>query len=315
MKFWKLLILCLLIIFSPVFLLHAESRSTLIIFHAGSLAKPFSELEELFESQNLDVDVLRESSGSKLAARKVAELKKEADIVAVSDYSVIPEILYPDYADWTIYFAKNSMVIVYTEHSKFSQEINSKKWTEILLRNHVEVGHSDPLLDPCGYRALLVMKLAEEYYDSPMLYNKLTGNIPLKNIKPEATDLIALAEAVELDYHFNYKSVAEQHHLKYIDLPDEINLGNLKLKEYYKNAKVEFRDKEGKIIKVNGEPIMYGITILKNAPNRNMAEKFLKLLLSEEGRNILSKNFQEPLNPPECDKKGSLPETLKKLLK
>ncbi len=296
-------------------LLQAEPKSTLIIFHAGSLAKPFSEMEKIFESRNPDVDILRESSGSKLAVRKVAELKKEADIVAVSDYSLIPEFLYPDYAHWTIYFARNSMVIVYTERSKFSQEINSKNWTEVLLRNGVEVGHSDPLLDPCGYRALLVMKLAEEYYRSPMLYNKLTGNIPLKNIKPKEIDLLALTEAGEIDYHFNYKSIAEQHHLKYIELPEEINLGNLRLKEYYKNAIIQLRDKEGKSIKVKGEPIVYGITILKNAPNRNTAEKFINLLLSEEGEKILSNNFQEPLNPPECDKRDSLPETLRELLK
>lgn len=303
-------------IFCTILPIQSLSGDTkLIIFHAGSLAKPFSELEELFESKNPDVDVQRESSGSKLAARKVKELKKEADIVAVSDYSVISEILYPQYADWTIYFARNSMVVAYTEHSKFSQEINSKNWTEILLRKDVEVGHSDPLLDPCGYRALLVMKLAEEYYKTPGLYNKLREKIPLKNIRPKETDLVALAEAGEIDYHFNYKSIAEQHHLKYIEIPEAINLSNLKLKEHYKNAKIELRDKDGKIIKIQGEPIVYGITILKNAPQRALAEKFLKLLLSEEGRKILSKNFQEPLTPAECDKKGSLPETLKDILK
>jgi len=315
MNFLKFLILYFATFFIPITFLPAEPRTILIIFHAGSLTKPFSELEELFESQNPEVDILRESSGSKLAARKVAELKKEADIVAVSDYSVIPEILYPDYADWTIYFAKNSMVIVYTEHSKLSKKINSKNWAEILLRDDVEVGPSDPLLDPCGYRALLVMKLAGEYYGNPLLYNKLRNNISIKNIMPKETDLVALTEAGEIDYHFNYKSVAKQHHLKYIDLPDEINLSKIELRDYYKNTVIELRDKEDKIIRLNGEPIIYGITILKNAPNRTAAEKFLRLLLSDDGKKILSKNFQEPLNPPECDKKDLLPETLQKLLR
>jgi molybdate/tungstate transport system substrate-binding protein len=303
------------VIFIVLFVLLAfctkKQKSELIIFHAGSLSKPFSEMEALFESQNPNVNVIRESSGSKLAARKVAELKKPADIVAVSDYSVIPEVLYPEYADWTIYFAKNSMVIVYTGRSKFSSEINSQNWTETLLRNNVEVGHSDPILDPCGYRALLVMKLAEEYYKLSGFYNKLRNKIPQKNIRPKETDLVALAEAGEIDYHFNYKSVAEQHNLKYIDLPNEINLSNLKLKEYYKNAKIELKDKEGKIIKVNGEPILYGITILKDAPHKNIAEEFVQLLLSDAGRKILIKNFQEPLNPPLTDNRELLPEKLK----
>lgn len=304
----------LLFLFS-LLLARAEEEEKLIIFHAGSLSKPFSELENLFELKNPQVNVLREASGSKLAARKLSELKKPADIIAVSDYSIIPAMLYPHYAGWTIYFAKNSMVIVFTDSSKFSNDINSKNWPEILLRKDVEVGYSDPLLDPCGYRALLVIKLAEDYYKIPGLYDKMVNKIPKKNIRPRETDLIALAEAGELDYHFNYKSVAKQNHLKYIELPEEVNLSNAGLKEHYKKAFIELKDKDGRMIRVNGEPIIYGITVLKNASNRKIAEKFIELVLSESGRKILSENFLEPLDPPECDMCDLLPESLKSKLK
>lgn len=299
----------------PVAVLAGEEKSRLIIFHAGSLSVPFGELEKVFEAKNPGIDVLRESSGSKLAARKVSELKKKADIVAVSDYSVIPKILYPAHASWTIYFARNRMVIVYTLQSKFSDEINKENWYKILLRKGVEYGHSDPLLDPCGYRTLLLWKLAEQYYKEPQLYKKLADNMPAKNIRPKETDLIALAEAGVLDYHFNYKSVAAQHHLKYLELPDEIDLSSYEKRDFYKTVSVELTDKDGKKTTETGEPVLYGITIIKNAPNPKAAEGFVRLLLSEDGQKILRKNFLEPIVPAQADNKEALPETLGKLIK
>lgn len=296
----------LIVLFFPIPLISAQEEH-LIILHAGSLAKPFRELEAIFESENPSLDVIREVSGSKLAIRKVLELKKEADIIAVSDSYLIQEFLYPNHASWTINFAKNSMVIAFTDRSKYSKEINQKNWYRILLRNNLEVGHSDPLLDPCGYRALLVIKLAEEYYRTPGLYNKFISKIPKKNIRPKETELVALAEAGELDYHFNYKSVAEQHHLRYIELPDEINLSSVKFRENYRRANIEIKDRDKRII-LRGEPILNGITILKGSKNPDYAEKFLLLLLSQKGREILRKNHLEPLEPPEVDGEKEVPD-------
>jgi molybdate/tungstate transport system substrate-binding protein len=42
---------------------------------------------------------------------------------------------------------------------------------------------------------------------------------------------------------------------------------------------------------------MYGITLLKNAPNRQEAEKFLAFLLSPEGRRIFSETGQNTIFP------------------
>jgi molybdate/tungstate transport system substrate-binding protein len=271
-------------------------------------------MEKIFESIHPDVDIQREPSGSKLAARKVSELNRTADIVAVSDYSIIPELLYPDYASWTIYFARNKMVIAFTESSKYSREINSSNWYDILLREGVDYGYSDPLLDPCGYRALMVIKLAENYYNFPGLFNRFMQKVNKRNIRPKETDLIALTETGELDYHFNYKSVAERHKLKFIELPVEIDLSSFEKKDIYKSAKIEITDKSRTITKT-GEPILYGITIVKNAQNKKTAEEFLKFLLSDEGRKILKENYLYPLNPPETDNKSALPDSLKSLVK
>ncbi len=71
------------------FSVRAEPRGDLIIFHAGSLAVPFEEMEKQFEAKYPGVDVLREGGGSTNLARMISEVGKPADIMASADYIVI----------------------------------------------------------------------------------------------------------------------------------------------------------------------------------------------------------------------------------
>jgi molybdate/tungstate transport system substrate-binding protein len=48
--------------------------------------------------------------------------------------------------------------------------------------------------------------------------------------------------------------------------------------------------KPGETITFVGEPIIYGITLLKQAEKNVTAKEFLKFVLSEEGKNIISKS-------------------------
>ncbi len=93
-----------------------------------------------------------------------------------------------------------------------------------------------------------------------------------------------------LDYFFIYKSVAKQHKLKYVELPKEINLGDFKMKDYYKKVSITLGS-TGKTI--YAKPIVYGVTIVKDSKNKDLAIKFLKFLLSERGREIFESNYQE----------------------
>ncbi|MCK7537787.1 MAG: hypothetical protein MZV63_45960 [Marinilabiliales bacterium] len=44
--------------------------------------------------------------------------------MASADYFVINQLLIPEYADWSIRFATNEIVIAYTEKSAYSGEID-----------------------------------------------------------------------------------------------------------------------------------------------------------------------------------------------
>jgi len=121
----------------------------IVIFNAGSLTIPVAKMEKVLEARYPKVDVLREAAGSRKCARKITDLKKPCDIMASADYTVIDQLLIPQYADWNIRFATNRLVLCYTDTSRYAKEVNAKNWYEILLRKDVIWGQADPNLDPC----------------------------------------------------------------------------------------------------------------------------------------------------------------------
>jgi len=284
----------------------------LIIFNAGSLAVPFKEISEEFKALHPDAKIILEATGSRICARKIADLKKPCDVMASSDYTVIDNLLIPKYADWNIKFASNEMAIVFSENSKQANNINEENWFDILLQKDVAFGRSDPNSDPCGYRALLVMILAEKFYNRPGLVDAIKSK-DQQYIRPKEVDLLALLETGVIDYIFIYRSVAVQHNLKYLVLPDEINLKKADLSDFYKTASVSLTGKQpGTFITKAGEPIIYGVTIPKNAPNRKLAMAFLTFLLdAHSGGAILEKNGQSFVVPSTTETFNKLPESLR----
>jgi molybdate/tungstate transport system substrate-binding protein len=292
-----------------------QVQKEIIIFHAGSLSVPLKTIAQEYEKKNPGVKILMESAGSLVCARKVTELKKPCDIVASSDYFVINEMLMPDYTDWGIRFASNEIVIAFMEHSKYSSEINSENWMDILLKDDVIFSRSDPDSDPCGYRTVFSFMLAEKYYGKPGLAEKMS----VKNkeyIRPKEVDLVAMLESKAIDYMFQYKSVAIQHNLKYIELPAEINLSDPSKNELYRTVSIDVAaSTPGSKMKVTGEYINYSLTIIRNAPQKELAIDFLDFMLSPEGMEIFRKNGQKPIIPFLTEQPGKIPQKLLRKLK
>lgn len=289
------------------------------IFHAGSLTVPFAAIEKAFEAKYPGVDVLREAGGSTKMARMISEVGKEADIMASADYKVIDNNLIPKFADWNVRFASNQLVLCYTETSRFADRIDRDNWYKLLQEKGVEWGHSDPNLDPCGYRSLMVLQLAEKFYGDAGLYQRLLDNRPDKNVRPKSVELVNLLKTGHMDYAWEYLSVAIQHGLKYVVLDDHINLGNYKYDAFYKQAKVEVSGKKpGTKITKTGKSCTYGVTLVKNAPNPEAAEAFLAFLLSaDHGLLTLKQMGQPPFVParvPDQAMADKLPQSLGKLV-
>jgi molybdate/tungstate transport system substrate-binding protein len=293
---------------------HSGKPKEIIIFHAGSLSVPFKQLKDVYEKKNPGVRILLEPAGSLVCARKITELKKPCDIIASSDYFVINELLIPDYTKWSIRFATNEIVIAGQEKSKYSGELNSDNWMDILQRKDVIYSRSDPDSDPCGYRTVFTFMLAEKYYNKPGLTEKMQSKNK-EYIRPKEVDLVALLESNAIDYMFQYKSVAIQHGLKYIELPKKINLADPSKKEIYTSVSMDVAgSKPGTKMKVTGDYINYSITVLDNAPQKEEAVKFLEFMLSQDGSDIFRNNGQEPIIPFSTEQADKLPASLLKLL-
>ncbi|WP_432736809.1 tungstate ABC transporter substrate-binding protein WtpA [Maridesulfovibrio sp. FT414] len=292
----------------------------LVIFHAGSLSVPLDKMAKEFEAMHPGVHIKREAGGSTKMARMISEEGKKADIMASADYVVIDKNLVPKFADFNIRFASNQLVLCYTDKSRFASEINADNWYDVIQRPGVVWGHSDPNLDPCGYRSVMVLQLAEKFYGKPGLFDKLIAQRKDEWVRPKAVELIAMLKDGKMDYAWEYLSVAVQKGLKYVVMDKHINLSDYKYDNFYNTAKVAVTGKKpGTTIERVGSSITYGITELKDAPNKAAATAFMAYMLSPEGGlKILEEMGQPPFIPaivPDEAMYKSLPAELQELVK
>jgi molybdate/tungstate transport system substrate-binding protein len=125
--------------------------------------------------------------------------------------------------------------------------------------------------------------------------------------------LIPLLEAGSIDYCFLYLSNAKQYGLSYVQLPDEINLGNPQYESYYQQVQVTFAYQRFASIGLNrnGDTIYFGLTIPNNAPHPDLAVKFVNYILNGEGKNIFADCWQPVFSPSFTDNINALPAGLR----
>lgn len=267
-------------------------RGELTVFNAGSLAYPFRELLAAFAAAHPGIEPRQESSGSLEAARKLTELGKIPDVLAVADYGVIAKLLMPAFTTWYVTFASNAMVLVYSDRSAGAKEIDGENWWRILLRPGIRWGASNPALDPNGYRTLMVFQLAERHYGEPGLARRLADVQDPRFVRPNEAQLLGLVQAGELDYAWSYRSLAGTAGLRWVELPPAIDLSDAARAGEYAMASIRLpgrRREAGDSVEFRGEPIVYALTIPLRAPHPESARAFARFVLSPAGRDILAK--------------------------
>ena len=337
------LLIVAVVISTAIYQQQEQEETKLKVIYAGSLIVPFEELEKQFESMHPNVDVQMEGHGSIQVIRQVTDIHKAVDVLAVADYSLIPDMMYTtksgeDYADWYVKFATNQMVIAYNNQSKYADEITESNWYEILARPDVTFGFSNPTLDSCGYRTLMVTQLAESYYDNQTIFDDLIAcNFePTISITQEgdtyivfvpeifephagkvvvrggSVQLLALLEYGGLDYTFQYKSVAQQHGLRFVELPDQIDLSSTEYEDDYKKVIVQLGFQRFSAVDTErvGSPIFYGMTIPQNAPQPELAVAFVQFVIGKKGQSVLG-DLEQPTIQPVADKVDAIPDELR----
>ena len=282
------------VLLSASLLISCSGRDTrgnapsVLVSYAGSLARPFGGALAEY-SRRTGVRVVTQTAGSLEAARRITELGDVPDLIALADEEVFTNLLVPAHVESYTVFARNRMVIAYTPKSRYAAEIDSVNWYRILSRDEVEVGRSDPSLDPNGYRAILVLRLAERHYRQPGLDRAVLARAPARNVRPKSADLVALLETGALDYAFAYESVARSTGLRWVRLPSVIDLGDESLSAEY--ARVSLRvpgATRNDSVSVVGAPIRYALAVPRRPPHPAEGERLRDFLLSPAGRKRLA---------------------------
>lgn len=292
-----------------------QSRTVLKVVPAGSLLQPFDEAEKAFEAQHPGVDVQVEGHGSIQAIRQVTDLHRPVDVVAVADVSLIPDLMFRNdpatgrnFTDSYTPFARNAMIIAYTDKSRYADEITTENWYRVLSRPDVRVGLSNPMLDAAGYRSIMVALLADRYYRNATLYPVLIGShfsppleasvtggitsVTLPEVLRPSDEKVVIRdgsifvlshlEAGGIDYAIEYQSVAEGHDLKWISLPKEIDLSSPEYAQEYEKVRVILGFQRFSTIgqERTGQPIIYAITIPDTAQHPELAREFSAMVIS-----------------------------------
>ena len=108
---------------------------------------------------------------------------------------------------------------------------------------------------------------------------------------------------IHIQLWFDRSSDADQQKssgVKYITLPPELALSNTTYEPMYSNISMVQFSGTNKSKTIVLTPIVYGITILNNAPNKQLATEFLQLLLSPEGVQITKANYIDPISPAQA---------------
>lgn len=269
---------------------------TLVVYDAASLAGPMRPLLDAFAART--GAVVQEEHGASLElARRVLDLKRVPDVIALADRDVFPELLIPSATAWYATFARDRMVIAYTIRSRYASEVRADNWREILQREDVRVGRPDPIQAPAGYRALLMYSLAEQFYSEPGLARRLAERTPPSRLRGNAAELAALLATGELDYIVDYGSVARSHQFQFVTLPSNIDLGDAGQAAAYRAATVSLDTRRGPVTH-RGEPILFAVSVPRAAPHGRVGMHFVRFLLGSEGREMLRRGHMDTRDDP-----------------
>ena len=270
---------------------------TLVVFTAASLAVPIRAALDSFARRTGAV-VQQENGASLELARRITELGRVPDVIALADQEVFSQLLIPRAASWYVRFARNRMVVAFTDRSAGAAQLTSANWYRVLTRPDVRVGRSDPRLAPVGYRALVLYRLAEWYYRVPGLASRLEARTPPTLIRSNASELVALLQVGELDYIVDYESLARANGLRFVTLAPEIDLSDPARAVAYARATVRVARRTDTATYA-GAPIVYGASVPRAARHSAAGQRFLTYLLSPAGQTVLRAHAVDALRVPE----------------
>ena len=315
----------------PSYCLGASSNCTLSILGAGTLDTLFPELANALvnETPGVSAPVAAQTyEGSLDVSTAIASLGAKADVAALADYRLIPQLLEPNYASYEIVFGSTPEVLAYNASISAFDGINGSNWaeklvTDVTTHGNAPLGVWNASSDPNGYNEIFSLQLQgmlynsspTQFYDtfysgaahSPAVANPLTTKVEHES---QAASLLKTGIVSAI---ITYRSYAVVNDLTYVSFDPIVGLqaNNSTALADYAEVNTTIYTSTGGTATVDAAPVLFAVTVPSNAPNPAVGAAFVHLLLSPQGSAILSYGGAfTPIVPGWTDKPSAVPSVL-----
>ena len=267
-----------------------QKLTPLQVAYAGSMGSVMDAGVRPAIAPALGAELQGRAQGSTGLATMIAAGSIRPDVFISVTPGPMRTVIKAGKTDRAIPIARTEMVIAYSPKSQFAADLaksgdtDAKPWWQILESPGVRFGRTDPNTDPQGLNIIFTMQLAADYYHQPDLVEKILGpQINRQQIFAEP-EVMARLQAGQLDASSAYKTQPAAFGLPFIALPKEINLGDAAMESAYKKATVTLNGKT-----LHPAPLEFYVAVLKDAPQPELAARFVTWLQGSAAREIFSK--------------------------
>jgi molybdate/tungstate transport system substrate-binding protein len=274
----------------------AQGLTVLDVAYAGSMGSMMEVPIKTTAAQKLGIDMHGRAAGSDALAKLIVGGSVNADVFVPVTPGPMRTVLAAGKAQSGVPVARTEMVIAYSPKSKFAQQFadaaankrGAMPWYAVLQQPGMRFGRTDPMADPQGRNIIFTMLLAEAYYKQTGLAANILGqNINTAQIFSEPT-VEARLQSGELDAASAYKIQPGPFNLPYINLPDEINLGNESMHDRYQQASLTLADKV-----YHPEALVYYAAVITGSQQSEKANAFVRWLAGD-GQAIFKQFAYDP---------------------
>jgi molybdate/tungstate transport system substrate-binding protein len=288
----------------------STTNETLSILGAGTLDTIFPQLANLFAGENPGVQVpaaAQTYEGSIDITTAITSAGARADVAAVADYRLIPQLLEPQYASYEIVFGTTPEVLAYNASLPAFAGINSTNWGQKLIAavtgpGALPLGVWNASSDPNGYNEIFSMELQGMLYnggDTGAIYHQFYSgsagqvaqvNTSVAHVEHES-QAATLVKTGIVSAVITYRAYAIVNNMTYVPFNPIVGLlanNSTALADYAKLSTTILGSAPGTTETVVAAPVLFAITVPKNAPNAALGAAFLHLLLSPQGTAILA---------------------------
>jgi molybdate/tungstate transport system substrate-binding protein len=309
----------------------AITNDSLSILAAGSLVDIFPHLASALvnETPNLSAPSAAQAyEGSLDITTAIAQLTAKADVAAVADFRLIPQLLEPKFAGYEVIFGSTPEVLCYEPSVAAFDGINSTNWAEKLVADVTTPGNApfavwNASTDPNGYNEIFTLELqgmlyndsASHFYSAfytggssaPAVPNPSTTRLEKES---QATTLLDTGVVSAL---ITYRAFAVTGCPDYVSLDPIVGLqaNNTTALADYGQLSTTIVSSSGGFETVVPAPILFSVSVPANAPNPSLGAAFLHLLLSPQGAAILGAHGAfTPIFPGWSDDPSAVPPVL-----